>query len=310
MILLSSCLSPSTVSSNRDYATICIGDHEGEDVTFEVHHSDVLSYVRNAKPKEPIVFSVDSDKRELIANCDSIGEFRWTIVPKRKGEYPNEIAVFDNLGSFQTTIPVADVEAAMSIIDRCDLEATRYTLGCVCFEERSIVATDGRRMALEASEAEYSDKAVVPKTMLEYASKFGFEIDVFKGRMIAGDLIMSIVDGRFPTWQQVLPSDVTLSCDWDGDAIRKLTSAFIATQKAAKVNDDWGIEIALGDGVKGTFDSRFIKTAIGDLASIRVSYDTKAQKKNAKKQLTVPVVLTSDERPSWTEVIMPMTKDR
>jgi hypothetical protein len=101
---------------------------------------------------------------------------------------------------------------------------------------------------------------------------------------------------------------VTLSCDWNGDAIRKQTSAYIAKQKVAKVDDAWGLDIVLGDGVKGTFDSRFIKTAVGDLASIRVSYDAKAQ--NGRKQLTVPVVLTSDERPSWTEVIMPMAKDR
>jgi hypothetical protein len=60
--------------------------------------------------------------------------------------------------------------------------------------------------------------------------------------------------------------------------------------------------------VRAKLDSRFIKAAIGKLKSINIAYSEKRQGNG--KDLTVPVVLTSLDRPGWLEVVMPMARDR
>jgi DNA polymerase III sliding clamp (beta) subunit (PCNA family) len=307
MILLS-CVTDGSEHGNIKYATICIGDHEGEDVAFQIHYTELNNYVRNANAKDAITFTVDAETRKLIVDSETIGEMQFGIEVENEKDFTDPIKTFDNLGEFKFTITASDAKTASTIADRSDRESSRYALGCVMFESGNAIATDGRRLALIETGSQYDEAAMVDTKLLEYAVKFGYEIDVFDNRMIAGDLILSNLEGRYPTWQQVIPDDAEKSTYFTGDSLRKQINTFIARNKAEGTDDSWGMELMLDDGVSAKVNAQFLKTAVGKLKSLRIAYSEERQ--GDSKGLTVPMVMTSTERPGWTEIIMPMAKDR
>lgn len=101
-----------------------------------------------------------------------------------------------------------------------DTESTRYALGGVCFTGNTVVATDGRRMQWSSLESDFGGaelRQIVPMVAVSAIAEL---IKLFKEKTIyvcfERDSIRVVgscwlytsrlVEGRFPNWQQVIPS--------------------------------------------------------------------------------------------------------
>jgi len=307
MIFLS-CVIDTTDIDDIKVATLCVGDYEGDDLSFYVNHRDIVAYARSVNAKDEITFSIDTEPRKLVLDSAVIGPVQYGVVPSDSGDYPDPLDVFDNIGDYVQTINMTDVAAAYTILDRVDAESARYALGCVMFDEQYVVATDGRRLARLDMTENYKHPTMIDARVVLHAAKFQCEIDVHKNGVIAGELIMTQPEGRYPNWRQVVPSDATACTTLDGEFIRNTANAHIARQKVADIHDEWGVQIKLADQVVGKFNAHFLKAAVGKLKSVDIAYSSNAQGK--QKELTVPVMITSSERPGWVEFMMPMAHDR
>lgn len=303
MVLLTSAKDENAIGLR--YATLCIGDHEGADVKFYVDDVALTKYVRAAKPSDAIAFSIDEESNALVANCDTVGEMKFSAVGATK---PTAMEVFDNLGDFIQAITADDVKSASMFLDRTDSTATRFALSCVMFDGNAAISCDGRRLAKMTTGETYVGQTMVQSSVVEYANKFGFDVEVFADRIIAGDLIVTKTVGRYPNWQQIIPSNTAVGAAWDCDAIRKQCDSHLARCKAED-NCEYGVEFAVGGGQIAKLDARYIKAAMGKLKSVTVSFAEDKMGTYKDKLVSVPVVLESSELPGWIEVIMPMARD-
>lgn len=307
MIFLS-CVIDATDCDDIKLATLCVGDYEGDDLSFYVNHRDIAAYARSVNVKDEITFSIETEPRKLVLDSAVIGQVQYGVAPSTSGEYPDPLDIFDNLGDYMQTISLTDVAAAYTILDRIDPEIARYSLGCVMFDEQYVVATDGRRLARLDVTENYKHPSMIDARVVAYAARFQCEIDVHNNGVIAGELIMTQPEGRYPNWRQVVPSDTTARTTLDGELIRNLANAHIAKQKVAGIHDDWAVAIPLSDGISAKFNAHFLKAAVAKFKSVDVAYCPKNQ--GAGKDLIVPAVFTSDERLGCIEIMMPMASDR
>lgn len=111
----------------------------------------------------------------------------------------------------------------------CDLDSTRYALGGVMFkvaEKTTLVATDGRRLALQPIEnvtghddPEETSGSVVPVKGLKAAMRvldnsnchFYFTEKEFHLRTGDATLYARLLEGRFPRWEDVLPGSIAFT---------------------------------------------------------------------------------------------------
>lgn len=285
---------------------ICLGDYEGDEAVIKIDQKDFTRYIRAAKSGTVISLEVAVNESNgdlsLVLNSDSAGEF--VLNDKHPCKVKDRVNLFDVMGEFKFTVPFDTIAKANSICDRCDIEATRYALNCVLLDDDRLVATDGRRLVTINGIQPAAPSTMLPLDLIKYAIKFKFEIDVYDKYIVAGDCMMPVNGGRFPDYKRVLPAPEELANRFvlDGDDLRKAASKQIAKAKAAGDNDDRGFTVKLDDTMSVKLDAHFVLAAIGKSKAINVA----CGEQNVAKGVTSPVVVTSDETPNQTEVIMPM----
>jgi hypothetical protein len=302
-------------ASEKRKHCIGIGDHSGEPAMFEIDQSRFAKYVRSLKAGDDLAFSVTGKPGEhsLVMDSERAGEV--AIDQSTKGRKLEPVDPFGDLGEYKFTIALEQVMAAASIIDRADADNSRYALGCVMFDGDKIICCDGRRLACLDSTVEVPEATMVNHEAIKYAVKFKFDIDVFANGFIAGDLVLTKLEGRYPTWQQVIPKekDVATKVSMATAELRKLADNAITKAKATgegSVGVSIRTEVPLGNNVTALLNARFILDAIGKLNTVEIAYPEEYADCAEAKILTRPAVFTSSERPGWMEVIMPMAKDR
>ena len=189
---------------------------------------------------------------------------RFKLPAENPDEFPS-VATFDSKDYYEIK-----ASALKQLIRRTlfatDTESSRYALGGVLLEYEDgkmiAVGTDGRRLSKMEAEAEVKGKAdfgkkktIVPtKSMqlIERALTAGDEVvqicpqanDVLM-RIPSGVIYSRLVEGRFPTWQDVFPKrQESLTLELSVGAI------FSAVRQAAIVASDEsrGIDFTLGGG--------------------------------------------------------------
>lgn len=197
--------------------------------------------------------------------------------------------------------PVPDLEGATDFQVRTDVlrqaiertifaaarENTRYAINGVLWEKNdgklTLVATDGRRLALSQSTLEKSSgsevKAIVPTKAMQVFTRLHPPADEIASVKISGNQVIIktdratissvVVEGRFPNYPDVIPRDADKRIEVD-------TAEFLSAVKRASLltnEESKGIRMAVsGEGI--VFSCRAPET--GE-ATVRLSVDYKQE---------------------------------
>ena len=211
-----------------------------------------------------IVRELPDDPIELTADADAFLEIRsgrihFSLAGTAAEEYPNLPAFSpDRLVSLQAPILSTMIERTMYATS---IDETRYNLNGVYFEVLSetdkirMVATDGHRLALVdrgiGSEATglVSDVIIPRKGLAELKRlvdeedadqvELGFEGNSGLARKNSVTLVMRLIEGKFPDYQQVIPANVerqvTLPSDPLIRAVRRMALLSAERSHAVKL---------------------------------------------------------------------------
>ncbi len=226
-----------------------------------------------------------------------------------------------------------------------DVESTRYALGGVLFElsgeNLTLVGTDGRRLARQVLSVETEGGAkppgsqpVVPVKALKLLERNLQDDDppvhlAFQGNnaivIRTNNAVISskLVEGRFPRYQDVLPTNVEMKIPLEaGPLLHAVDQASIVTSEESRGVEfhfdpgmlklvssapDQGssdVELPLayeGKAVQITFDPRYLADALRTLDDEAALTAELVDSKNA-------AVFKSDDR--YTYVVMPLTRER
>lgn len=289
--------------SNGDH-TLMIGEHDGVNVSIKCDDGKKLAkYVRSAKAGATIETKLEDNK--LVLSCDALGEMSFD---GKEWAFPKP--PMEELGEYVSEIDAETVKAIAPLTSRCDDDDTRYRLAGMYFQATTAVATDGRRMVVhEVPVVSQDETFLVPSGIVKMAAKLGEELIFNQDRCVVGQSIHRYMDGRYPDWQQVMFTPDT-GIELDGDAMRKQCKQAIEKAKIEdQCRDDYVTDVELLDGMKVRLDPNYLLEAIGKMKSVRLEWDNSEGAFNKHGQLVRPVMLTSDEMPAWTEIIMPKHRD-
>ena len=194
---------------------------------------DAGSTTVSARKLFDIVRELPDEPIQLVAGADAFLEIRcgridFSLAGTAAEEYPN-LPVFsaDRLVSLQAPILSTMIERTMYA---ASLDETRYNLNGVYFEvlpeteKIRMVATDGHRLALVdrviGSEAgALTSDVIIPRKGLAELKRLvdeddadqvelGFEGNSGLARKNSVTLVMRLIEGKFPNYQQVIPANV------------------------------------------------------------------------------------------------------
>jgi DNA polymerase-3 subunit beta len=175
-------------------------------------------------PEEPVQLAAESDGFLEISS----GRIHFSLAGTTAEEYPSLPAFSpDRLVTLQAPILSTMIERTMYA---ASLDETRYNLNGVYFEVRPesekirMVATDGHRLALVdrgigGEAGELTSDVIIPRKGLAELKRLVDEEDAdqvelgFEGnsglvRKNAVTLVMRLIEGKFPDYQQVIPTNV------------------------------------------------------------------------------------------------------
>lgn len=183
---------------------LLLGEHadRSECFHFKLDKRQLYKWVRAAGVKATIELGVGSTS--LVASCDKLGSMEFGT----EGGFvrSHHVCFREVVG----TVSLPDVRSALRVAPHIDPESKRYALSCIKLEERKAVATNGKSLAI--CDVEFNGNLLVPVPALKwadftsapvYACKVGKHDDVI---YLCGDLVCKAIDGRFPRWQQVIPT--------------------------------------------------------------------------------------------------------
>jgi DNA polymerase-3 subunit beta len=171
---------------------------------------DAGSTTVSARKLFDIVRELPSEPIQLVAETDAFlqircGRIHFSLAGTAAEEYPNLPAFSpDRLVSLQAPILSTMIERTMYATS---IDETRYNLNGVYFEvlpeteKIRMVATDGHRLAL----AEL--KRLVDEEDADQV-ELGFEGNSGLARKNSVTLVMRLIEGKFPDYQQVIPANV------------------------------------------------------------------------------------------------------
>jgi len=275
----------------------------------------------SAKKLFEIVRELPDDQIELEATANAYLEIRcnrsrFTLAGTAAEEYPT-LPEF----SPEKTVPVSTALLS-TMIDRtmyaASVDETRYNLNGVYFEvlpDRGairLVATDGHRLAcidreIEGDISALSSGVIIPrkglgelKRLVDEADSEQIELAFAENNGLArkGDvtLVMRLIEGEFPNYNQVIPKDLSrhliLAADPLVHSLRRVALLSSERNRAVKLelaagqlvisssNPDLGdareeLDVDYGgDGLEIGFNARYLLDAIGAIGTkdIRISF--------------------------------------
>ncbi len=301
---------------------ICIGEGDAKGA-IEIDVKKYGKFIRSSGTNADIAATYDG--KSLSLESDKLGSMEFEKDAKHVSEY----APLDERGEYLVTIPADVVKQMAGYADRTDSESRRYALSGFLVEQEHFIATDGRRLlvgkidhlgaqefAIGAKENKPGDELVpfsvnVPADLVRYAAMLGESIDVFQQRLIAGDVVAAPVDGRFPTWRQVLvETDTETPVDID-DMIQRCDKQLAIS----KINngEEMGLELVMShddEEFKATFDCRYLAAAIKGRSAATINYASDGvQSKYNERCFESPIVVTNADEPNVQEVIMAISRN-
>jgi DNA polymerase-3 subunit beta len=292
-----------------------------------------------------IVRELPDEPVQLLAKPDSFlevhsGRIRFSLAGTAADEYPSLPAFSaDRLVSVQAAILSSMIERTMYATS---LDETRYNLNGVYFEvlpegeKIRMVATDGHRLALVdrgiGSEVTglVSDVIIPRKGLAELKRlvdeedadqvELGFEGNSGLARKGSVTLVMRLIEGRFPNYQQVIPTNaehhLTLPSELLIRAVRRVALLSMERSHAVKVelragilrlsssNPDLGQaqeEIDAdysGDEITIGFNAKYLQESL-------VAFDAK-EIQLSLRDANSPVIVRPTDDPDSLAVVMPM----
>jgi DNA polymerase-3 subunit beta len=254
--------------------------------------------------------------------------------------------VADFSGSSFHVVAAAELRRAIRrTVFATDVESTRYALGGVLFElgaeQLTLVGTDGRRLARQVISVEVEGGAkppasqpVVPVKALKLIERNLRDEDppvhlAFLGgnavvvRTEHAVVTSKLVEGRFPRYQDVLPSQVEVKIPLEaGPLLRAVEQASIVTSEESR-----GVEFHFGPGLlklvsqapdHGSSDVEMPLAYDGK--AVDISFDPRYLA-DALRTLDADVLLTAElvdsknaavfkSEDQYTYVVMPLTRER
>lgn len=296
-----------TSGQGNHLVALIVADYEGPERSVKIRTAELRKGLNRGKRNDQFEISFDGDDNVVI---QSDGRIPYTI---RNGTTSHRSSPFTWIGDYQGTLQRCELEGATGILRVCDKSESRYSLGCVMFEDGKAVATDGKRMAVMDIGSSEDEPVMVDAAVVEFANRFGFDADVLQHKgdenpnhfVIAGELIGEH-SGRFPTWQQVLPKNedepVMLDTKWLADA------ASVRMDEANQTDDDQGgFDLQVGDTTV-TVDASFLRDMATKMGAKRLAVSTSYANASDDRSCC-PVIFRSPERPEWMEIVMPMSRN-
>ncbi|MBT3468238.1 MAG: DNA polymerase III subunit beta [Opitutae bacterium] len=250
----------SLTTTNLDLGTRCTikADVETEG-TLTLPVRKLASIVRDLPSMEVLVEALDAEHAKISAGSS---KFRMTAIGV--SEFP-PLPVFENNSEF--TLEQANLQNMLKSISYAQSsDETRHMLNGVYFNfdqgMLTLVATDGKRLALNSKEMEIPDgqagNFILPmKTVSELERLLGKGKDVkilFNERQVAFDiavdessqeqglsqtihLVSKAVEGKFPNYKIVIPEDADQTVAIDRETLRENISraALVVTDKSQSI---------------------------------------------------------------------------
>jgi len=281
-------------------------------------------------------------KRKLAVSQDSIlyCDMDQSVTVSRTPDYSATLQEFDSIAAFELagidnvdleSMPIVegaivldqhDIETMAWAALVCDNESTRYSLGGVLLTENKIVGTDGRRMhvgTLSAQFPESSDRIIPERAISTLVELCKIWKDTRIQVVVAANSITFIgqywkfnsrlIDGRFPNWQQVIPSERDTEKTRDvytsgilaqcADTIKRTAlENKVALSKCTKSERKSFVEkTPLIDLYSTYLDCRYIVDAVGKLPRVDFRYP-----ESLNNRLSMPLTISTITR---LAVLMP-----
>jgi DNA polymerase-3 subunit beta len=287
-------------------------------------------------PDEPVSLVVEPDAFLQIRS----GRIHFSLAGTAAEEYPKLPAFSpDRLVSFSASILSTMIERTMYA---ASLDETRYNLNGVYFEvlpetqKIRMVATDGHRLALVDRaigadvEGLLSDVIIPRKGLAELKRlvdeedadqvEIGFEGNSGLARKNSVTLVMRLIEGKFPTYQQVIPANaehqLTLASEPVIRAIRRVALLSVERSHAVKLelgkgllrlsssNPDLGqaeeeLDVDYsGEELTIGFNARYLQDSLAAFGAKEVQLSL--------HDATSPVIVRPTDDPDSLAVVMPM----
>jgi len=314
----------------------------------DVHAAQVEDTGRitvSARKLFDIVRELPDDPLQLLAGADAFLEIRsgrihFSLAGTAAEEYPNLPAFSpDRLVSLQASILSTMIERTMYATS---LDETRYNLNGVYFEvlpesqKIRMVATDGHRLALVdrviGNEVEsLVSGVIIPRKGLAELKRLvdeedadqveiGFEENSGLARKNSVTLVMRLIEGKFPSYEQVIPTNaehhLTLASEPLIRAIRRVALLSVERSHAVKLEFSSGIlrlssnnpdlgqaqeELDVdysGDDVVIGFNAKYLQESLTAFGAKEVQLSL--------HDANSPVIIRPTDEPDSLAVVMPM----
>lgn len=292
-----------------------------------------------------IVRELPDERVSLVVEPDAFlqirsGRIYFSLAGAAAEEYPKLPAFSpDRLVSFSASVLSTMIERTMYATS---LDETRYNLNGVYFEvlpetqKLRMVATDGHRLALVDRaigadvEGLVSDVIIPRKGLAELKRlvdeedadqvEIGFEGNSGLARKNSVTLVMRLIEGKFPNYQQVIPANadqkLTLASEPVIRAIRRVALLSVERSHAVKLelskgllrlsssNPDLGqaeeeLDVDYsGDDLTIGFNARYLQDSLVAFAAKEVELSL--------HDATSPVIVRPTDDPDSLAVVMPM----
>lgn len=222
-----------------------------QDGSITVPAKKFQDFAKNADPQKDIKLTVANNKATVQS-----GRSRWQLVTIPASEYPEFMQV---KGSEPVSV---DVNKLIDGIKRCGsamgVNDVRYYLNGMLLDVKpgsvTLVATDGHRMSMYAldTDAQIDRQAIVPRQtvldinkMISRAIDATIELGVDNIKVTVGNMEMysKLIDGKFPNYKAVIPSDLPVSAEMNTEEFRS------AVRRTLPLTNQYGAMLfAFADG--------------------------------------------------------------
>jgi DNA polymerase-3 subunit beta len=185
------------------------------------------------------------DEKLLIKTDGS----KFKLATGSPAEYPPPP---DPAGEARSLLGASLSAAIDSTIHAIDNESTRYALAGVAFDGDSVVATDSRRLAVYALPESITEQQIkVPAKAAQILRRSFSIVDRVQVRTDGNTATFTsdsisvhcrLMEGRFPKWRDVIPSNWQIGCTVNADALLRAVRLTAATAD----KDDLSVTLEIG----------------------------------------------------------------
>lgn len=323
----------SLIATNLDMAIVnYLPVKAVEDGTVTVPAKLASEFVANLPRENAVSLSARGAKVEIKA-----GKYSSVINGSGADEFP-ELPEMDEAKATKFIVGVDEFRNAVNqVMNASSNDLTRPALTGVYFNTSDgklwVVATDGYRLAEKkmVDKVESEVKAIVPTASLfEVMRSIGENVEaveiffdevLVKFRLGETEITSKLIDGSFPDYKKLIPTDNEIVMVVDKDELMRVTklAALFAREVGGSImleasqekgglsvksvaneygENDSVVETAVENEGKVTINSRFLIDALNAIEEKRVELQFSAK--------LTPVVIKNEKNTEYTHIIMPL----